>query len=519
MKFIPIVLLTVFWMTASSQKSPKIEVSSDTITWNGAAVNQEGAFALEINTVILRYDVDPERNMVYIQTYPGTNEYPSRKGKLIAFDTGSNKIRWSLDMRYTDDYFILADSIPILYHRSFSSAYNWKTGDEIWKHKGQIVFSALSESLAIGFDRSYDYHDNVYALNVHSGNQMWRTTVQTEIELESAQFYSDTALACLSEGLIYLNLKTGKHFFLKQKLHKPNAGRIAVFAGAGVLGGIFGLIFAAAMYSNPSPKVAVGNLQTSFIFYEDHFYSFHKDELRKYNMVGEIIWAVNCLQYTGAPKFFVNKGDLFVVQDGIERRTDGSLGYGDSGIMRVGTAMGEVKAAKQFTSQKENRVRDYIIKDSTIVVATESKIGEYSLIDFKALKENDFGGRNTRLGFSKILNPPGYIESKGNFRNATKENPNHFYTTNTADQKIEFDGDFEMVSVVRKRNFFQERVTFPSGLKCLENEYKVVFVEEDNQQVGDIFFTPNMQIEKDYILDRTENQILFLPDDAIGGLQ
>lgn len=519
MKFFPILLLSVFWIAASGQKSPKIETTSEAITWNGVAVNQEGAYMLETKVKILRYDADPERNMVYVQTHTGTEQKPSRKGKLIAYDTDLNKIRWTLDMRYKQDNFLLIDSIPIHYHPYYSTAYDWRTGDEVWRKKGQIMLSAENEKLAIGFDGSYSMHSLVYAVSVSTGEEKWKSPVESELILESAKFFSDTAVACLSDGLIYMDLKTGNHFYQKQKMPLQNAGPVASYAGAALFGGLLGLIIVSSIYKSSSTGLAVGNLQTGFVYFDEHFYSFHKNELRKYNMEGEIVWATECLDFTGSPKLFAHREDLFVVQEGIERRFDGSINYGFSGIMRVGTTMGQVKAVKQITSYKDDVVRDYIIKDSTIVVASDSKIIEYNLRDFEELTVNDFGGGRKKVGFTKILNPPAYVEAESKFRNATEENPNHFYTTNTADQKIEFDGDFEMVSVVRKRNFFQERRTFSSGLKCLENEYRVVFVDKDDQQVGDIYFTPNMQIEKDYILDRTENRILFLPVEAIGGLR
>ncbi|HKL03231.1 MAG TPA: hypothetical protein VJ911_06125, partial [Cryomorphaceae bacterium] len=87
MKFTLTILLCAFWIAASGQKTPKIEISSDSITWNGVGVNQEGAYMLETKAKILRYDVDPGRNMVYIETHTGTERKPSKKGKLLAYDT------------------------------------------------------------------------------------------------------------------------------------------------------------------------------------------------------------------------------------------------------------------------------------------------------------------------------------------------------------------------------------------------------------------------------------------------
>ncbi|MFN2429793.1 MAG: hypothetical protein ABR574_07255 [Cryomorphaceae bacterium] len=515
MKQIFIFISLLVFFNGLAQKAPKIQKTTDGITWNGVSLNADGAYLIELNSGILRYDVDPGRNMVYIETHTGTERKPSKKGKLLAYDTEADKVRWVKPMNYRNDNFLLVDSIPILYQNKSSTAFHWLSGESIWERQSQVMFSANNDKIAISFKPYYSTHRRILGLDVNTGKSIWEENINEEVDLEWAHFISDTAMVCIEEGLQYVNLLNGKNFFQKQKMATVKRGSGAVFLGAGILGGLFGAFIAAAIYSSSSTAPAVGNLQTAYVYHDNHLYSVHKDELRKYDMEGNIVWSTECLNYTGSPKLFVNRGDVYIIQGGSEQRADGSTKFGFSGIIQVGTSIGEVKFAKKLADQKDDQVRDYIVKDSTIVVATDSKISEYSLNDFAEMKVNDFGGRNQKLGFSKILNPPAYVESEGSYRNMSKENPNHFYTANTANQKIEFDADFEMINVVRKKYFFQPRLTLNPEITCLENEAEVVFITRDGTQIGDFAFTPEMQITGNKIADRLENRILIYPLDAI----
>ncbi len=494
MKFFSFILFSLFCVSSFAQKVPKVVKTTDGITWNGVSVNADGAYLIELNSSILRYDVDPGRNMVYIETHTGTERKPSKKGRLLAYDMAANKGRWSKPIDYRRDNFLLADSIPILYQNHKSTAFHWKSGEVIWERQSQVMLSANKEKFAIGFKPDYNTHRKILAFNVHSGEIEWEDTIDEEVELEYADFLSDTALVSIDQGIQYVSLLSGKNFFQKQKMAVVNRDSGIAFIGMGLLGGLLGVLMTAAIYSSTATAPAVGNLQTAYVYHDNHLYSVHKDELRKYDMEGNIVWSTECLNYTGSPKLFVNRGDVYIIQGGSEQRADGSTKFGFSGIIQVETSIGEVKIAKKLADQKDDQVRDYIVKDSTIVVATDSKIAEYSLNDFAELKVNDFGGRNQKLGFSKILNPPAYVESEGSYRNMSEENPNHFYTANTANQKIEFDADFEMINVVRKKHFFQPRLTLNPEITCLENEAEVVFVNRDGTQIVDFAFTPEMQI-------------------------
>ncbi len=516
MKFFSFILFSLFCVSSVAQKAPKVLKTTEGITWNGVSVNADGAYLIELKSSILRYDVDPGRNMVYIETHTGTERKPSKKGKLIAYDTATGEIRWMKPMNYRRDNFFLADSIPILYQNHNSTALHWQSGEAIWERQSQVMFSANKEKFAIGFKPNYDTHRRILALNVHTGQTEWEEKPDVEVQLEYATLLSDTAIVCVNQGLHYVNFLNGNNFFQEQKMSIVNRGYgFGEYVAVGFLNGLIGVFIVAAVHAIDSPPAVVGNLQRVYAYHKKHFYSVHLDEVRKYNLEGETVWSKRCLNYTGAPKLFMHGEDVYVFQNGIDEKYNGSTFYGLSGIIRVSTSNGEVLATQIFNDFKGDQIRDYIVKDSTIVVATDSKISEYSLNDFAELKVNDFGGRNQKLGFSKILNPPAYVESEGSYRNMSKENPDHFYTANTANQKIEFDADFEMINVVRKKHFFQPRLTLNPEIICLENESEVVFVNRDGTQIGDFAFTPEMQITGNKIADRLKNRILIYPLDAI----
>jgi outer membrane protein assembly factor BamB len=139
---------------------------------------------------------------------PPCNASHGVDGKVIAFDAETGRIRWQRKIGPSESSPLFADGMVIVGDWSHDVyAFTAASGNLRWHFKaGGLVKSAISQSGNRVYFGAYDTH--VYALDLHTGKQVWRASSQPRIG-RTGTFYADPAIAY---GRVYIGATDGKMY-------------------------------------------------------------------------------------------------------------------------------------------------------------------------------------------------------------------------------------------------------------------------------------------------------------------
>ena len=139
---------------------------------------------------------------------PPCNASHGVDGKVIAFDAETGRIRWQRTIGPSESSPLLADGMVIVGDWSHDVyAFTAASGNLRWHFKaGGLVKGAISQSGNRVYFGAYDTH--VYALDLHTGKQIWRASSQPRIG-RTGTFYANAAVAY---GRVYIGATDGKMY-------------------------------------------------------------------------------------------------------------------------------------------------------------------------------------------------------------------------------------------------------------------------------------------------------------------
>jgi outer membrane protein assembly factor BamB len=139
---------------------------------------------------------------------PPCNASHGVDGKVIAFDAETGRIRWQRVIGPSESSPLFADGMVIVGDWSHDIyAFTAASGNLRWHFKaGGLVKGAISQSGNRVYFGAYDTH--VYALDLHTGKQIWRASSQPRIG-RTGTFYANAAIAY---GRVYIGATDGKMY-------------------------------------------------------------------------------------------------------------------------------------------------------------------------------------------------------------------------------------------------------------------------------------------------------------------
>ena len=139
---------------------------------------------------------------------PPCNASHGVDGKVIAFDAETGRIRWQRTIGPSESSPLVADGMVIVGDWSHDIyAFTAASGNLRWHFKaGGLVKGAISQSGNRVYFGAYDTH--VYALDLHTGKQIWRASSQPRIG-RTGTFYANAAVAY---GRVYIGATDGKMY-------------------------------------------------------------------------------------------------------------------------------------------------------------------------------------------------------------------------------------------------------------------------------------------------------------------
>ncbi len=488
-------------------QAPIISIDS-TRTWNDQIVKNPGSQVFTSSQIITGFELDSTNQVIYFKLRNDGKDARKLPGYLVAFDLINKVVLWKFPFNPEKDLLFLIDTLPVTRIGWNSRAHNRLNGKELWVNKIMIETVVPNKMLGLGM---YDQPSrNIVGMDLISGEVKWQYQAQGLSTLESISFFGDTSMIITANGIHHVNLDSGSGFS-HQAIAEYHEGYLPMTIPAGLIGGLLGvLIITAIEKSNPTRRSMVGNEQKSYTMHDGKVYFTSNESVMAFDNDGRIIWENPVpMRMVGLLKMFIRNDALYVINNGVLYTREINY-YGDIWLSKWEMETGEVLRSKIIGNQKEEFIKDYIIRDSTIVLALNNGMAEYTLKDFTLVKENIFGSATKVSGLKDIIASEAFLKIDGKLEGQNNAAPGYIFIENSNGMKIGISPELEMKSVVKKSDFYT--VKNNSGLYLLlENGSETLLTDTAGTPMSTISFTSHAQIMHDMLIDFHENSMLLFP--------
>jgi outer membrane protein assembly factor BamB len=511
MKFCFFALSLFSLLTMKAQDLDAFEIANTNMEWLQQKVDH--GIVVKSERTILKAEYDKRNDIVYVVTCKGAKEDRRIEGQLSALDLKTGKVMWSRPFHTFDDGFTLIDTIPVVFSSQSSRALNWRTQEELWRVKCQVVSSTSDGRVAIGYAPRYDHQYELMGVDVHSGNALWTKSLVRDQNIGTVKFLSDTAWISHQMGLDYTDIRTGKGFFHKSKLLEEERFTRSKPAGAFVGVFLFGLVGAAIGYIvMPAPaylNTATAATQTTWSLNDGNFYLLDAKNTYKVDLEGDVVWKTALQsEWKESDRLFVWNDQVFIVKEGYELHSSGYRPKGTAGIQQFDGVNGHQGKQLRFNEP----IEDYIVKDSSIVLVLTTRVVELALPDFTLIKETTFEiGKRLKFGFDQIINPPLYILSDGRLLNSETHFEDYMYVLDKDGHTLEFDENFDLSRRLNAQYIFEVDWVINKDQYLVGNGWIKLLIHPDGQEYHPISFSQKTRIGEGFVLDQAEKEILIYP--------
>lgn len=510
---ITIILLAMHGSIQAQEMIPFEKV--DCKIWHGQPISGiQGFECISTDGQIKAIYPDSANAIIYILVQNMKRDKIQRSGFLVAFNLRRHMEMWNTPFDFIEERFFLADSIPVISGENNARGLKRANGTVAWTLQGSIGMVTASGVGVAKLEEGWE--ETVLGIDLHNGKEIWRKHADFE-DIKTFEIHGDTAVVFLRGGLNYINLNTGKGFYVEAKtLEKYRTFRAANSGGAaaaGMLGGLVGgLIFGVVMASVPASsgriKQRSANSFNDVYLDKTGLYFTSKKRFYKVSYSGEVIWQrpvdksigpIRKIFVVGSKAFMISKG-MVVIED-MKRFSDAELfqiNRNGSGVLRQ----------VHLNTAKRSYVQDFLVKDSSIVVALNNRLVEIELDDLSTIREKLFGRASQNSGFGDILNPPAIVYTDSLFEMESDKHPDDFFVANRNGMKIRFSADLEPAEVIRENDYFQILRELNRDRLLVSNGDDVFLINADGQKVINQPFSSAVKYNGGRLFDFGGNKLI-----------
>lgn len=508
--FLSVLILLPLGMSA--QKSGML-VKSECDSWRDIELNSDvESMCILAKGVVQAVYADSTNTILYALIRESKKGKLIRSGHLVAYSLTENSELWTKPFDFTRDQFFLVDTLPVVSGKENSFCLDRQSGEELWRTQVEI---GLITRYGVGLGKAYNV---IVGLDLRSGKELWRKSGRFD-NVASFEIHGDTAALFLRNGLNFVDLQTGDGFTVEAKTFEGTNGGVGVSTGGavaiGVLGALVtGLVFGVAVIVVPAygygANQRADNSLTQISLHDEHAYFSSKDEFYKVNLKGEIVWKQPVEKAIGSSrKVFVANDAAYLISKGVVATANGPI-YSDAVLYKMNVdGTGLIRGVQLNTGNREY-VQDFLIKDSTIVIAMNNKLLEIRLDDLSTVRKESFGDSNQNAGFGAILNPPAILFEDSVFVMAAEKYPDDFFVENSSGMKIRFSEELAPVEAIREQNYFAIREKLDGNGMFISNGSDVYLVDSNGNRLSEFSFSSGMKNADGKVFDFEENQIIVL---------
>ena len=495
-----------------AQKGPML-VKSECNSWRGTEITPDvESMCISATRVVQGVYVDSTNSILYALLRDSKKGALIRTGYLVAYNLSDNRELWTSPFDFIRDQFFLVDTLPVISGKENSSCLDRQSGVELWR--AQVEIGVITK-YGVGLGKAYNV---IVGLDLRNGKELWRKSGRFD-NVASFEIHGDTAALFLKNGLNFVDLQTGGGFTVEAKTFEGTNGGVGVSTGGavaiGVLGALVtGLVFGVAVIVVPAygygANQRADNSLTQISLHDEHAYFSSKDEFYKVSLKGEIVWKQPIEKAIGVSrKVFVANDAAYLISKGVVSTANGPI-YSDAVLYKMNVdGTGLIRGVQLNTGNREY-VQDFLIKDSTIVIAMNNKLLEIRLDDLSTLREESFGDSNQNAGFGSILNPPAILFADSAFVMAAEKYPGDFFVENTGGMKIRFSEELTPVEAIREKNYFGIREKIGDKGMFITNGSDVYLVDSKGERLSDFSFSAGMKYVDGKVFDFDGERIVMI---------
>ena len=485
-----------------------------TSEWNGEAIDIADARVIQTAMDVQGLYVDNLNGLLYATLGEEKQGKLKNRGALLQVDLHTAEKRWQIEMKHSEQHFILHDTIPLMggSGKKKSNRLDRNSGATLWTSRdGKIFYCQPGANIGIGVSGPGSY--NLSGFDLATGEAIWSTKVPTK-EVVQTKFMGDSAFVMFAGHIYYVNALTGEStmYQVRRSSTGPGAG---AYAAAGILGGLMGVLLLAAITDDFGPTELVGGDLTNTAIFGDYIFTSTNRTIYAFSMGKDVGWREDFLDdiFT-LPKLMIHDDMLYLIASsfGADAVYPGQIG--DQFVEIRNPITGEVIARNSLQGLELGEVIDFVVRNESIVFAMRQGVIELRLDDLSTVKEQTFSSKTSAAGLQSIVRPPYFILEGDKVDNRSESAPEEFYMQNAAGMKIRFDTDYNMQGVVRKTSFFKLSQDI-GDFRIINNDKRSLLINHDNEIMSDIAFTENLRSEGDKLIDYDGDRILILPLSAL----
>ncbi len=507
-KFIVTLILALPTAISVFSQRPFITVES-VQTWKNQAVDDPNFQFLKSPYIITGFELDSTNQIMYFKLRNDGKDSRKLPGYLVAFDFENKAILWDFPFNPEKDLLFLIDTLPVTRIGWNVRAHDRNNGKELWTTQAEMETVVPDKMLGLGLYTQPSKY--IVGIDLTSGKLKWTYEANNMSNLETITFFGDTAMVITANGIHYVNLDSGVGFSHKATTEYYE-GNSSMYVAGGMLGGLLGALIFTAIDKSVSPVShnMVGNKQKPYTLHGGSIFFTSTKDIMAFDTTGDLLWKIRLPKgLIGLSKMFIINDALYVINNGVLHTPDGSV-YGEIWLSKWDMESGTVLHSKMIGTQKEQFIKDFIVKEATIVIALNNGMAEYTLEDFTLVKEKKYGSPTHVSGLKNIIADNAYIKVNGNLENNETVFPDYVYIENTIGMKIGFTPDFDLKTVVKKLDFYTVKNALGSFL-LLDNGSEALLIDSSGKLVSRISLTSNAKIVNNVLIDFNENSMMIAP--------
>lgn len=252
---------------------------------------------------------------------------PAVQQELGLYDVSEHRMRWTVDVDYSRDYYI-ATSLGVLLYSDTITYFLNEEGDICWQKKRfRPYFADVRDSVVLGYNSKMS--DLLHGVSMNDGKYLWAIGVAQKGGWREVLSFEDGHLLISSDKIFKLNPKTGIYYtFDVENRHHNNKG--ALLAG---LGTAIGLATAATVGTgffytySPNEGLELYQLNSDICLDDKYFYYADRSSLFCLNYNLNIIWEKELPKKASFSFLEIKEDTLFFENTGYGKRADGYYYY------------------------------------------------------------------------------------------------------------------------------------------------------------------------------------------------
>ena len=500
---LPIVLVLVDFYPPQAWGQARFSVVENR-NWHGSEL-PENALRIESDRKIFHVDIDSINRIAYIQTREYKKGQWTKRGSLTAFDLKGRAAKWQEFLNYNNSSFALADGVPVISDPGGSRGLDRTTGKGIWYSNREVLVGVPGTGTAITAR-----FNHISKISLTTGKEIWVLDAVSAPSQSGFTLFGDSIMIIPGAGVTFINLRSGENWSVKgkAKAHGITTPAVGAMVNAGVLGGMIGITVVTALTTRYSGIPRTGSTSQHLLMKDSCIYFTDLKKVAKYDLTGDAIWEFPTPGSRDVPKIIFLDGVLYVIHYGVLHTPD-KMYHGYIYILKIDETRDPARMEmKVFGEVKRQYLNDFLMRDSTVVLAMSDRLTTVSLSDLTVVNEKILGDASNQIGISNIVNPPFYSFEDSTLVSLSESCPRCVYILNTAGSYIKFSEDLEMESIVRPDDLYVVKQILPNELAALQSAAETVWVDENGKVRTPISLGPNGEFKRGYIVDIRENQLV-----------